>query len=107
MKSIWRLLTWHVHELLVQIGWRLNPPSWGRCRKILFLDPEVSERVRRGRAYRHEQYDLYVLYLAYNPLRSRTEERSLFLYLEGQNRIWIDGWSDDEAKALLSMEALR
>lgn len=119
VKSIWRLVTWLARESWIRfLWWSLYPAlgsrMHGRPRKIQFISNAVHG-VRRGIAFDDDPKDLletdngprvFVVYLAYNKLASRTEESGTFLSLADHDVTWIDGWEKRDADALVAAQAL-
>lgn len=106
MKSIWRLIVWHLRELMVRLDFQSACHSGHR---VLFLDD--AGRVRRGALFvtdnKREEYRLYVRYVGWDALTGQSAGRGTFLRRVDQHTLWTYGWEHEKADALLVAEALR
>ncbi len=108
MKSIWLFLRHQMRELARWLDWCLITANSGT--RILFIDDNHDNRIRRGVLYvtgKPDPYGLYVAYRAYNRLTGCTASAGTFVLMRDKHTRWTYGWCRDAAKALLVAEALR
>ena len=108
MKSIWRFLRHHVHELRIRLDWWLIVVSIGT--RVLFLDDNHDDQLRRGVMFETGNpgpFGRYVIYLARNRLTGCTEKGGTFLLTIDKHTRWTYGWCRESVKALLVADALR
>ena len=105
---ILRFLRHHLRELAMWLDWWLITANSGT--RVLFLDDNRGNQLRRGVMYvtnNPDPHALYVSYIGRNLLTGCTTTNGTFLLTTDKHVRWTYGWCRDSAKALLVADALR